>query len=140
MGKILQSTFRTLTTWYRHKSHHHHFLVFFFLRGGLRVSFYQEKERVLVQSQMVNKSLRKGHCSGVVYLTLVRIHRTLRGKLRTLLLFDFFFLCSPNSHIHTGTPEAVHGSSSLCFVIHSTFNATRNQAKCVNTAETKHSL
>ena len=58
-------------------------------------------------------------------MTLVRIHSTLRGKLRTLLLFGFFFpLCSPNPHIHTGTLEAVHGSSSLHFFIHSAFNAT----------------
>ena len=89
------------------------------------MSLYQEKERVLVQSQMVDKSLRKGYCLGVAYLTLVRIHSTLRGKLRTLLLFGFFFpLCSPNPHIHTGTLEAVHGSSSLHFFIHSAFNAT----------------
>ena len=68
------------------------------------MSFYQEKERVLVQSQMVDKSLRKGHCSGVVYLTLVRIHRTLRGKLRTLLLFDFFSpLLSKPTHTHRNT-------------------------------------
>ena len=65
------------------------------------MSLYQEKEKVLVQSQTVDKSLRKGYCSGVAYLTLVRIHSTLRGKLRTLLLFDFFFPSALETHTYT---------------------------------------